>query len=143
MAKQQEYFSFRCAYGPEEIPDRLREQVKRLEDREYLVEVTEKGFDLGIGRGGHGAGYWYCAQVRRDGTGSRITGRVLHRHYTGRVSNDGELSIWDRLSIWVLTVALFPILFIPWLRQLIHPEPTMEEQFVEFMRSQMDCELME
>ena len=99
--------------------------------------------DLGIGRGGHGAGYWYCAQVHRDGTGSRITGRVLHRHYTGRVSNDGELSIWDRLSIWVLTVALFPILFIPWLRQLIHPEPTMEEQFVEFMRSQMDCELME
>ena len=79
MAKTKEYFEFNCAYKPEEVVERLREQVKLLTDREYLLEETEYGFDLGIARGGHQGGYWYCAAVTEDADGSYISGRVVYR----------------------------------------------------------------
>lgn len=143
MAKQREYFSFPCKHGPDMIMDRLQEQVKLLEDREYLLRETENGFELGIGRGGHGAGYWYSAQVHEDGVGSRISGRVLHRHHSGRVSEVRDMNLWDHLGIFLVSIIFFPIVIGSFIRQKLQPEPTMEERFVEYMRLQMDCELME
>ena len=142
MKKQQVDFAFRCAYKPETVLERLREQVDLVEDREYLLHETEEGFDLGIGRGGHGAGYWYCAQIREDGTGSQISGRVLHRHYSGRVSEDRDMNLWDHLEIYLLAIIFFPIFIGSWIKQKIRPEPTMEEKFVEFMTEKLDCELL-
>ena len=140
MKKPQVVFTFRCTHKPESVLERLREQIELLEDREYLLNELEDGFELGIGHGGHGAGYWYCARVYEEGAGSLITGRVLHRHYSGRVSDDRDLNLWDHLAIFLLLVIFFPITVGSWIKQRIHPTPTMEEQFVEFMTEKLDCE---
>jgi hypothetical protein len=142
LKKPQVDFTFRCSYKPETVLELLREQVNLVKDREYLLHETEEGFELGIGRGGHGAGYWYCARIREDGAGSQISGRVLHRHYSGRVSEDREMNLWDHLAIYLLTIIFLPIVIGPWIKQKIHPKPTMEEQFVEFMTEKLDCELL-
>ena len=142
MKKQQVDFTFRCTHKPETVLALLREQVDLLEDREYLLHETEEGFDLGIGRGGHGDGYWYCAQLRGDEAGSQISGRVLHRHYSGHVSEDREMNLWNHLAIYLLSIVFFPIVIGSWIKQKIRPELTMEEKFVEFMTEKLDCELL-
>ncbi len=143
MQKPQVDFSFRCIHKPESVLGLLKEQIYLLEDREYLVRETENGFELGIGRGGHGAGYWYCVRVCEDGSGSLITGRVLHRHYSGRISDDRDMTLWDHLAIVLVLIIFFPITISAWIKEKIHPRPTMEEQFVEFMQEKMDCILQQ
>lgn len=139
MAKSQEYFSFRCMHKPDVILERLKEQVKLLEDREYLIEETDVGFDLGIGRGGHQGGYWYCAAVVDDGTGSRISGRVVYRTWDGKEIKPTWI---DKLEYGFLFVVLLPLVLIVWIYRIFRPVVTDEDRFVEFMTTRMDCELL-
>ena len=139
VAKQKDYFSFRCGYKPEVILDRLREQVKLLKDREYLLKETESGFDLGIGRGGHQGGYWYCAAVVEDGDGSHISGRVVYRTWHGKEIKETWI---DKIEFAFLFVILLPMILAMWIYRIFRPEITDEERFVEFMTTKMDCELL-
>ena len=139
MGKQIESFEFRCAYGPDEVLERLMEQVKLLEDREYLVKRTQNGFDLGIGRGGHQGGYWYCAAVVEDGAGCQISGRVVYRTWDGK---DIKPTWIDKLEYGFLFVVLLPLILIVWIYRLFRPEITNEDRFVEFMTTKMGCELL-
>ena len=139
MAKQKDYFSFRCGYKPEVILDRLKEQVKLLKDREYLIRETESGFDLGIGRGGHQGGYWYCAAVAEDGSGSHISGRVVYRTWDRK---EIKLTWIDKIESAFLFVILLPLVLLVRIYRIFWPEITDEERFVEFMTTKMDCELL-
>ena len=118
---------------------RLRKQVKLLEDREYLLEETDAGFDLGIGRGGHQGGYWYCATVSPEDEGSLISGRVAYRDWHGK-----EIKItWiDKLESGCLFLVVLPIALLIRIYQIFRPEVTDEDRFVEFMTTKMDCELI-
>ena len=140
MAKNKEYFAFHCAHKPDTVLGCLQEQVKGLRDREYLLKQTECGFDLGIGRGGHQGGYWYCATVVSDGKGSRISGRVVYRTWNGE---EIKMTWIDKIESGCLFMMLLPVVLVVWIYRLFRPEVTDEDRFVEFMVSQMDCELLE
>ena len=139
MAKTKEYFAFRCPNNREEILVQLREQVKLLEDREYLLEETDLGFDLGIGRGGHQGGYWYCATVLPDGEGSLISGRVVYRDWHGK---EIKMTWIDKIEYGCLFLVVLPIALLIWIYRIFRPEVTNEDRFVEFMTTKMDCELL-
>lgn len=139
MRKQKEYFEFRCPYSSDVLFGQLERQVKSLTDREYLLEQTAAGFDLGIARGGHQGGYWYCASVSEDNGGSYISGRIVYRTW------DGEeiLENWRlKLEYYVFIVLLAPVILPIWIYRLFKAEVTDEERFAEFMITRMDCELM-
>ena len=140
MAKTKEYFDFHCADTPDSVVEHLRTQIKQLKGREYLLEETENGFDLGIGRGGHQGGYWYCATVVSDGKGSRISGRVVYRSWNGE---EIKMTWIDKIESGCLFMMLLPVVLVVWIYRLFRPEITDEDRFVEFMVSQMDCELLE
>lgn len=139
MAKTQEFFAFDCALKADEILDRLKEQVRLLEDREYLIEGTDAGFDLGIGRGGHQGGYWYCATVLENGGKSHISGRVVYRTWNGKEIKETWI---DKVEFALMFVLLLPLILVVWLYRLFRPEITYEDQFVEFMTTKIDCELL-
>lgn len=139
MAKNKEYFAFHCPYPPEEVMERLHRQVKLLEDREYLLEQTDTGFDLGIARGGHQGGYWYCASVCGDGAGCCISGRVVYRTWDRKEIQNTWV---DKLEGAVLFVLILPLVLVMWVYRMFKPEITDEDRFVEFMTTKMDCELL-
>ena len=139
MAKTKEYFEFRCRYQPDEVLECLRERVKHLRDREYLLKETDVGFDLGIGRGGHQGGYWYCAAVSPEGEGSFISGRVVYRTWHGK---EIKMRWFDWAEMGCLIVLFLPLVLGVWIYRFFRPEITDEERFVEFMVTQMDCEWM-
>ena len=139
MAKTKEYFAFRCPNNREEILAQLQEQVKLLEDREYLLKETDVGFDLGIGRGGHQGGYWYCATVLPDGEGSLIDGRVVYRDWHGK---EFKMTWIDKIEYGCLFLVVLPIALLIRIYRIFRPEITDEDRFVEFMTTQMDCDLL-
>ena len=139
MAKTQEYFEFHCACKREAVVERLGEQVKLLTDREYLLEETEHGFDLGIGRGGHQGGYWYCAAVTEDAGGSHISGRDVYRIWNGEVY---KATLLDKLEGAFLFLLLLPLILPVWVYRFFRPVITYEERFVEFMTTKMNCKLL-
>ena len=136
MSKIKEYFEFRCTHKPDAVLQRLQAQVKELRDHEYLLEETEVGFDLGIGRGGHQGGYWYCATVLPDGDGSLISGRVVYRDWHGK-----EIMVtWiDKIEFGCLFLVILPIALLFWIYRVFRPQVTYEDCFVEFLVTQMDC----
>ena len=136
MTKTKEYFEFRCTLKPDAVLQRLQAQVKELRDREYLHEETEVGFDLGIGRGGHQGGYWYCATVSPDGEGSLISGRVVYRDWDGK---ELKLTWIDKVESGCMFLVILPIALLFWIYRIFRPEVTYEDRFVEFMVTQMDC----
>lgn len=140
MGKQKEYFAFRCAHRPEEILTRLKEQVKLLTDREYLLEETDRGFDLGIGRGGHQGGYWYCAAVTEDSSGSFVSGRVVYRDWQGE---EIKRTWVYKVESALLFVLILPLVLLVWIWRIFRPEITYEDRFVEFMTTKMECTLIE
>ena len=139
MAKTKEYFAFRCPNNREEILAQLQEQVKLLEDREYLLKETDVGFDLGIGRGGHQGGYWYCATVSPDGEGSLINGRVVYRDWHGK---EIKMTWIDKIEFGCLFLVVLPIALLIRIYRIFRPEITAEDRFVEFMTTKIDCELL-
>ena len=137
MAKKQEYFAFHCNMKPDLVFGRLEQQVKALTDREYLLEQTETGFNLGIGRGGHQGGYWYRAEVSEDGGGSHISGRVVYQTWDGREIK----TTWvNKLEFAIWFAVLLPLILVIWIYRIFRPEVTMEDRFVEFMTEKMDCQ---
>ena len=139
MAKEKDYFAFRCPYAPDVLMEKLQQQVKLLTDREYLLRTTESGFELGIGRGGHQGGYWYCATVTADECGYVITGRVKYLSW-----DDKEVKMnWiDRIEFAILFVLLIPLVIIVRIYRIFRPEITDEDRFVGFMTERMDCDLL-
>lgn len=139
MAKEKDYFAFRCPYAPDVLMEKLQQQVKLLTDREYLLRTKESGFELGIGRGGHQGGYWYCATVTADECGYVITGRVKYLSW-----DDKEVKMnWiDRIEFAILFVLLIPLVIIVRIYRIFRPEITDEDRFVEFMTERMDCDLL-
>lgn len=135
MGRMKDHFRFRSAQGKDAVLLRLKEQVLLLRDREYLLEETERGFDLAIGRGGHQGGYWYCATVTEDGEGSLIDGRVVYRTHDGELRE--ETWLW-KLEFYFLFVVLLPLVLAVWVYRLFRPEITDEERLVEFMVTKMD-----
>ena len=140
MGKQKAFFSFRCAHRMELVTEKLKEQVRLLTDREYLIMETDAGFDLGIGRGGHQGGYWYCASLKEDGAGSLIEGRVVYRTWNGE---EIKMSWIDWIELGCLFVLFLPLVLGVWIYRIFRPEVTYEERFVEFMVTKMDCELVQ
>ena len=136
MSKTKEYFAFRCTHKPDDVLPRLQAQVMELRDREYLLQETEVGFDLGIGRGGHQGGYWYCATVLPDGDGSLISGRVVYRDWHGK---EIKMTWIDKIEFGCLFLVILPIALLVWIYRIFRPEVTYEDRFVEFMVTQMDC----
>ena len=139
MAKTKEYFAFQCGHKPDDVLKSLREQVKQLRDREYLLEETDVGFDLGIARGGHQGGYWYCATVSSDGEGSFISGRVVYRDRHGK---EFKMTWIDKIEYGCLFLVVLPIALLIRIYRILRPEVTDEDRFVEFMTAKMDCELL-
>ena len=139
MAKQKDFFAFRCPDTPDVLMEKLQQQVKLLTDREYLLRTTESGFELGIGRGGHQGGYWYCATVTADECGCVIAGRVKYLSW-----DDKEVKMnWiDRIEFAILFVLLIPLVIIVRIYRIFRPEITDEDRFVEFMTERMDCDLL-
>lgn len=136
MAKTQTHFEFTCPYPREELRRRLAVQVKLLREREYLIEWTDRGFDLGIGRGGHGAGYWYSAAVEDVPGGCIVRGDVEHRRWDGSMA---RVTWVDRLEGAVLFLILLPAILVVWVYRCFRPEVTMEDHFVAFMTGPMGC----
>lgn len=139
MAKQKDFFAFRCPHAPDVLLERLKEQVKLLTDREYLLRSTESGFELGIRRGGHQGGYWYCATVTADECGCVITGQVKY------LSSDGKevkMNWIDKIESAILFVLLIPLIIVVRIYRIFRPEITDEDRFVEFMTERMDCDLL-
>ena len=139
MAKTKEYFEFRCGHKPDEVLECLRERVKHLRDREYLLKETDVGFDLGIGRGGHQGGYWFCAAVSPEGEGSFISGRVVYRDCHGK---EFKMTRIDKIEYGCLFLVVLPIALLIRIYRILRPEVTDEDRFVEFMTAKMDCELL-
>ena len=139
MAKQKDYFAFRCAHKRESVLAHLKEQVRLLEDREYLIEETEDGFDLGIGRGGHQGGYWYHATVTAEDGGCLIRGRVEYRTWDGTVRKETWI---DKVELALLVLLLLPLVVIVRIYRIFRPEVTDEDRFVEFMTTKMECEYL-
>ena len=138
-AKQKDFFAFRCPDTPDVLMEKLQQQVKLLTDREYLLRTTESGFELGIGRGGHQGGYWYCATVTNDECGCVITGQVKYLSWDGK---EVKMTWIDRIEFAILFVLLIPLVIIVRIYRIFRPEITDEDRFVEFMMEQMNCDLL-
>lgn len=137
MKEKQTRFAFSCPYPAEQLRERLPEQVKMLTKREYLVKWTERGFDLGIGRGGHSGGYWYSATVEKTAEGCVIRGDVEYRTWHGK-----EVGImWkDKLLAANILVIFSPVILIMLIYRCSRPEITMKDHFVAFMTGPMGCD---
>lgn len=140
MARKQGIYIFRCPYESDAVRDQLVQQTGKLTERKYLVMHTEQGFDLGIGRGGHGSGYWYCATVLPDGDGSIIRGRMEYRNASGWEVRESWM---DKITFALLFLLFLPIILVVRVYRIFRPEITMEDRFVDFMIHDMGCELID
>lgn len=141
IAKEKRYFVFHCSDGPDVLLERLEREVMQLEDREYLLTKTEGGFRLGIGRGTHNFGFWYCAAVEPDGPGCRISGRVECLDWKGELVEDKQTWLdWIEYALFVLF--LLPVIIPFRIYRIFRPEVTMEDRFAEFMTGPVGCRLL-
>ncbi len=111
--KKQKIFSFTFPNTPDELKGRIKETVF---GEDMLYEETEQGFDLGVERGGHSGGHWYCAAVTEGEGHTVVTGEIVYRslHNDGKYRENSRAErIWENISLALLIVfLLIPILIV-------------------------------
>ncbi len=140
MSKTLQY-RFKGSYG------KFASQVLFTPDRETVeldgcqIRCNERGIlRFGVGRAGHGAGYWYEPTAHFGDGELTFSGEILCKKYDGTPVESTPWT-WKDWALYIpICILISPIALALWIYRLFRPEETEEQRLDKLMTGRLHCE---
>lgn len=107
--KKGKVFKYEYFYPKEQLYEKLNDRHGTYSsygnEGDYLIEIKDEGFFLGIERGGH-TGYWYIAKVNAVDDRTVIQGKIVFD--PDENGNEKPQSIGEKLLNGLIIIILIP-----------------------------------